>query len=372
MNRARLIRQVLSACVLAVGVSVICYPQNDLNQNPALTGEVKGTIILGDGTPCVHCTVVAFMAGGGDILRIGVVSRTTTDDKGGYLLDVFIFNSAYQIAFKHPVTHQWLASLTWFRKGLPGVYNFDLSRAVHAKETHGVVGTARFSNGSPCSKCAVLIRPLEHTYGVYTDSQGQFRYLNLEPGVYEFTVLRPEGGEQRTLYYVGHSQPATVNLKLLRQDGVPVDVRAVDNDPGSSDRVVYELSSAIGKQLTEAPSIPQAQGEPTEAQAASAAINQILGQQHGTLPAAQAVGVTNGGETLTTITNRTAYVLHVYFSGPSGHVVDIAAGGASQLSLAPGRYQVGARVSGPGVLPFYGVGDYGAGTRYSEEFYIGE
>ncbi len=82
------------------------------------------------------------------------------------------------------------------------------------------------------------------------------------------------------------------------------------------------------------------------------------------------MGTAQGGETVTTITNRTSYLLSVYFSGPSPYVLQIAQGAARTLQLSPGQYQVGARVADPSVTPFYGVQNYNAGTRYSEDFYI--
>lgn len=43
---------------------------------------------------------------------------------------------------------------------------------------------------------------------------------------------------------------------------------------------------------------------------------------------------------------------------------------AGSCSPRPGQYQVGAGVSDRSVIPFYGVHNYNAGTRYSEDFYI--
>ncbi len=74
---------------------------------------------------------------------------------------------------------------------------------------------------------------------------------------------------------------------------------------------------------------------------------------------------------MTTIRNSTAYGLWVYLMGPISRVIQLGPSMSQNVPLAAGRYQEGARVSNPMVIPFYGVQNYGYGTAYDETFYIG-
>jgi hypothetical protein len=111
-------------------------------------------------------------------------------------------------------------------------------------------------------------------------------------------------------------------------------------------------------------------GPTVQAQTPEQAINSIRNGPHAAMPPAQATGTIAGSGTTIAITNSTPYTLWVYFTGPMSQTIQIAAHGSQSVSLTPGAYQVGAKVSDPGVIPFYGEHNYGSDTQYSETFYI--
>jgi hypothetical protein len=112
-------------------------------------------------------------------------------------------------------------------------------------------------------------------------------------------------------------------------------------------------------------------GPAGKAQTPEQAIDSIRNGPHSGMPPAQATGTIAGSGTSIAIKNDTPYTLWVYFSGPMSQTVQIAAQGSQSVSLNSGSYQVGAKVSDPSVIPFYGEHSYGSGTQYSETFYIG-
>jgi hypothetical protein len=130
----------------------------------------------------------------------------------------------------------------------------------------------------------------------------------------------------------------------------------------------FDLLRAATICPTEAPPFPS----PAEqAQTPEQAINSIRNGPHAAMPPAQTTGKIAGPATNMTITNNTLYMLWVYMTGPMSKTIQIPANGSQSVSLTPGTYQVGANVSNPSVVPFYGEQNYGSGTQYSETFYIG-
>jgi hypothetical protein len=110
--------------------------------------------------------------------------------------------------------------------------------------------------------------------------------------------------------------------------------------------------------------------QPLQAQTPEEAINSIRNGPHAAMPPAQTTGNIAGSGTWLAITNNTPYTLWVYVTGPTSQTIQIAAHGAQSVSLTPGSYQVGAKVSDASILPFYGEHNYGPATQYSETFYI--
>jgi hypothetical protein len=88
------------------------------------------------------------------------------------------------------------------------------------------------------------------------------------------------------------------------------------------------------------------------------------------MPQAQHVAAALGGQTSATIEDRTPYLLHVYFAGPTTKEFEIAAGASQTMQLRPGGYEIAARVSNAAVKPFYGAEQYVSNTQYSFQFYI--
>jgi Tfp pilus assembly protein PilF len=100
------------------------------------------------------------------------------------------------------------------------------------------------------------------------------------------------------------------------------------------------------------------------------ALAEIERGHYGEMPTAVAVGDTGGGPTVVAIANSTGYWLSVYFVGPRKKTIEIPPKGNKKVPLKAGRYREGARVSNPGVIPFFGVQDYLEGTAYRETFLI--
>ena len=63
------------------------------------------------------------------------------------------------------------------------------------------------------------------------------------------------------------------------------------------------------------------------------------------------------GETSMTIENGTGYLLHLYLSGPVSRELTLARG-FEDLRVAPGDYEVAAKVANASVHPFYGKDVY--------------
>jgi Flp pilus assembly protein TadD len=101
-------------------------------------------------------------------------------------------------------------------------------------------------------------------------------------------------------------------------------------------------------------------------------VDNIRSGPHAEMPPPQASPTGQGGGTSMTVKNDTTYGLTVYLTGPASRSLQVSAGESQIVGLPPGRYEVAAKVSNPGVLPFYGVQNYGADTRYSEDFYVSE
>ena len=119
-------------------------------------------------------------------------------------------------------------------------------------------------------------------------------------------------------------------------------------------------------------------------------IAKIAGGEHGTLPQPGEVGgVDAGGQAEVTILNDTPYQLTVLIGSPNSSTVTVEAcpsckvysivgpifcqeeGRPTQtVRLVPGTLQVVARVTDPGVTPFYGTWELKANTGYFNCFYI--
>ena len=244
----------------------------------------------------------------------------------------------YLVGFEQPATHEWFSEFVSVTAGAPTTVEFDLSRVAYPEGTGQVVGAVRSKDGRPCSTCTILIKPMERTYEAETDSQGNFRYLSLPAGEYTFTVQLPDGRSAKGnfAYAVGPGRQTQLKLDLSHPSGGGVRIAPgvafnampfipmLKTGSGRYSYILEGVRPGPGSQLE--PSEPQfaapgAQQEPTEAQTAAAAINQILNGPHKALPAPQAVGTTQGGQTVATITNRTSYLLSVYFSGSSPKTV---------------------------------------------------
>lgn len=115
------------------------------------------------------------------------------------------------------------------------------------------------------------------------------------------------------------------------------------------------------------PAVPQ---QPADRGAAQQAIDEIRRQPHGDLPPPQTTGSCSGRVAEVSVQNRTQYVLHLYLAGPNSQSRSISPSAVINLSLAPGSYDVGARVDAPNVIPFAGSWNLG-GCSYRSQFYIG-
>jgi hypothetical protein len=99
-------------------------------------------------------------------------------------------------------------------------------------------------------------------------------------------------------------------------------------------------------------------------------IDEIRSGLHQAMPPAHAAPSALRGMSGVSVTNGTKYELSVYLKGPVAQTLEIAPDQSQNLTLPPGHYEVAARVSDPGVIPFYGTDDYGADTTSSYQFYI--
>lgn len=114
----------------------------------------------------------------------------------------------------------------------------------------------------------------------------------------------------------------------------------------------------------------------------------IMEGDYGTLPPAANEGsITAGDAAVIEVRNGTPYTLLVLFKGPETKMVYLKPdpdaeeyyimpfGGISDytaetINLAPGEYQVGARVSTTGIAPWYGTDSFQSNEQYSQIFYI--
>jgi len=99
-------------------------------------------------------------------------------------------------------------------------------------------------------------------------------------------------------------------------------------------------------------------------------IDNIRRSPHQTMPSAQASPFALGGQTDMIFENGTDYTLYVYLAGPVTQQAQISARGSQTLRLSPGAYEVAAKVSDPGVAPFYGTQTCMANTQYTNHFYV--
>ena len=96
----------------------------------------------------------------------------------------------------------------------------------------------------------------------------------------------------------------------------------------------------------------------------------IMSGKHATLPAPQKswtneTSVSTGIQ----ITNKTKYIITVFYSGVSSYKIVLNPGSKQTITLTPGRYSVAAKASDQSVIPFAGSYNLDAG-EYSESFYI--
>ncbi|OFV92840.1 MAG: hypothetical protein A3G76_02585 [Acidobacteria bacterium RIFCSPLOWO2_12_FULL_65_11] len=99
-------------------------------------------------------------------------------------------------------------------------------------------------------------------------------------------------------------------------------------------------------------------------------IEKIRSASYTAMPLAKAVPASLHGAAAITIENGTSYMLSVLLSGPVSRKVDLAAGGAQDIILSPGNYEIAVSFSHPSVVPFYGKENFGSNMRYSKRFYI--
>jgi uncharacterized protein YgiM (DUF1202 family) len=157
-------------------------------------------------------------------------------------------------------------------------------------------------------------------------------------------------------------------------------------DYTSPDTAIKSLPIA---QASPPPASPMPPG-PTPTLSVDEQIAKIAGGEHGTLPQPGEVGgVDAGGQAEVTILNDTPYQLTVLIGSPNSRTVAVEAcpgckvyslvgpifcqeeGRPTQtVRLVPGTLQVVARVTDPGVAPFYGTWELKANTRYFNCFYI--
>jgi hypothetical protein len=104
--------------------------------------------------------------------------------------------------------------------------------------------------------------------------------------------------------------------------------------------------------------------------AARQAIDEIRSQNPGSLPPAQVTGSSRGGTTTLEIKNNTEYTLHVFLAGPQSEVLNLLPGYSQKITIAPGQYEIAARVDAFNVRSFYGTQPFAGSTAYGESFYI--
>jgi hypothetical protein len=71
-----------------------------------------------------------------------------------------------------------------------------------------------------------------------------------------------------------------------------------------------------------------------------------------------------------TIANPNAYRLTIYLRGPERRSVVVEPGKTEKIMLPPGKYEVAAELAVDNVSPFYGVQEFGKGTRYKSRFRV--
>jgi hypothetical protein len=101
-------------------------------------------------------------------------------------------------------------------------------------------------------------------------------------------------------------------------------------------------------------------------EAIDAEVAAVLHTRHGEMPEMDQVGESDG-VSIITVTNRTAYTLRIFYSGPCSKQLEIPANGIRQIALTDGKYGVSARVDAD-VQPYGGYEDIRG--EYEVEYYI--
>jgi len=115
----------------------------------------------------------------------------------------------------------------------------------------------------------------------------------------------------------------------------------------------------------------------------------IMKEEHGTLPPATSEGSIAAGDTaVIEVRNGTPYTLLVLFKGPETKMVYLKPDPDAEeylvrplrgmiteyteetIRLAPGEYQIGARVSETGIAPWYGTQTFKVNQQYSQIFWL--
>lgn len=102
-------------------------------------------------------------------------------------------------------------------------------------------------------------------------------------------------------------------------------------------------------------------------------VSQLMGQEHGKLPALDAEvpkGGVNPKTSLVKVKNDTEYELIVRYSGPESKRFSIPVGQEISFTTANGNYTVTATVNGGTRVKTYGGTEQLAGKNYFSEFYI--
>ena len=89
---------------------------------------------------------------------------------------------------------------------------------------------------------------------------------------------------------------------------------------------------------------------------------------HADMPKLAARSSGGRGPAILRIRNDTGYELTLFYAGLQTLKQTVGRSDTITLRLPPGRYEVGGRVQGPNVLPYYGQQAYAGGTQYESRF----
>jgi len=133
-------------------------------------------------------------------------------------------------------------------------------------------------------------------------------------------------------------------VKLTAPVPEPAVAKGSIPDPNAVDKAAMEVDNALCRiRATDPPDFPQPVAEPM---------------------------ITESEKSEWIIANPNANRLTIYLRGPERRSIVVEPGKTEKVMLTPGKYEVAAELAVDNVSPFYGIQEFGKGTRYKSRFRV--